>query len=70
MMTTEFDDDGDSVLLTDADKAQIEESIEHIEQQLVDCDAQIWTLLNREKNHLIAELNAGRRLPIDEEEEG
>lgn len=69
-MTEHHDHDGDSITLTDADKLQIEEEIAHIDGELADCGgSDIWRELNRQRRHLVDELAACRRLPLQEDDE-
>lgn len=69
-MTEHHDHDGDSIILTDDDKLQIEAEIAYIDGELANCGgSDIWRELNRQRRHLVDELAAGRRLPVLEEDE-
>lgn len=63
-------DQDDPVILTDADKAELQQQIEYIDTQLADCgDSFLYRELQRERAHAIDELSAGRRLLMTENEE-
>jgi len=70
---TEYDEDGDVITLSDADKLEIEDEIAQLDAELEGYrgGSDVWRELNRQRRHLVAELEAGRRLPLldDDEEE-
>jgi hypothetical protein len=62
------DEDGDLIVLTDEDKAHIQEEITQADILLLSCrDTGIWRELMRLRLHLVAELTAGHRLPIEDD---
>lgn len=68
-MDRHFDDDGDCVLLTVDDKVQLADDIRDIDSQLADShDSAQWRALKQERRQLVAELAAGRRLPVLDEQ--
>lgn len=70
-MTEHTDADGDSTTLTEHDQAHMLEEIEHLDAQLENYEggSDVWNELTRQRRHLLAELEAGRRLPLQEEDD-
>lgn len=68
-MDNQYDDDGDCIILSEVEKAQLLSDIEDIDQRLRDShDSGLWRALKHERRQLVAEVAAGRRLPVLDEE--
>lgn len=68
-MDEQYDDDGECIILSEADKAQLLSDIEEIDQHLRNSqDSGVWRTLKHERRQLVAEVAAGRRLPVLDEE--
>lgn len=68
-MDDQYDDDGDCIILNEVEKAQLLSDIEDIAQQLRNShDSCLWKTLKQERRQLVAEVAAGRRLPVLDEE--
>lgn len=67
-MTEHQDDDGDSIVLTDDDRAHIEDEIAQLDAELVQChDGALFREKRHRRAHLAGELLAGQRLPLPED---
>lgn len=64
-MTQHHDDDGDSILLTDDDRAHIEEEIAQLDSELAQCrDNALFREKRHRRAHLAGELVVGHRLDL------
>lgn len=64
-MSEHHDDDGDSIVLTDDDRAHIADEIAQLDAELAQCrDSALFRDKQHRRAHLAGELLAGRRLPL------
>lgn len=67
-MNEHHDHDGDSMVLTDDDRAHIEEEIAQLDAELLQChDGALFREKRHRREHLASELVVGRRLPLPED---
>ncbi|MCU6501958.1 hypothetical protein LPN04_29620 [Rugamonas sp. A1-17] len=63
-----LDEDGDCIILSEEDKAQIQEDINEIDAKLrSSTNSAQWRALQHERRQLVAELAAGQRLPMHDD---
>lgn len=67
-MNEQYDDDGDSIVLTEDDRAHIKDEIGQLDAELVHCrDSSLFRDIRHRRTHLASELMTGRRIPMPED---